>query len=175
MALIEKMEPVATFEKISFDQFVKDFVKDYDGVPLLKEGAVLLDVYNNIHLPLRKTDGSAGYDFFSPVAVHVSGSPITLPTGIRVKIEPGYFMACYPRSGLGFKYGMRLENTTGIIDSDYYYANNEGHIMARISANRSFDITEGDRFMQGIFQSFGISTNGNGNEQRVGGIGSTGR
>ena len=48
------------------------------------------------------------------------------PTGIRVWMEPEWVLKCYPRSGLGFKFRLQLNNTVGIIDSDYYYSDNEG-------------------------------------------------
>ena len=37
----------------------------------------------------------------------------------------------YPRSSIGFKYQTMLANTVGIIDSDYFYAENEGHIFIK--------------------------------------------
>ena len=42
-------------------------------------------------------------------------------------------LKCYPRSGLGFKYRLQLNNTVGINDSDYYGSDNEGHIFAKIT------------------------------------------
>lgn len=84
-------------------------------------------------------------------------------------------LALFPRSGLGFKHGMRLKNTVGIVDSDYYNASNEGHIMAKIDVDLNFICNEGERFMQGVFIPYGIATNDapTANE-RVGGFGSTG-
>ena len=168
------MQTVATFEKISFDQFVRDYSKLCED-ERFDIDAHLADIYRDIKLPVRQTNGSAGYDFFSPIKVRVSGTPITIPTGIRAKIEHGWFLGLFPRSGLGFKYGMRLENSTGIVDADYFYADNEGHIMARISSSRPFELEDGDRFIQGVLMPYGISTNGNGTDERTGGMGSTGR
>lgn len=77
-----------------------------------------------------------------------------MPTGIRVKIDDGWVLQCYPRSGLGFKYRMQLDNTVGIIDSDYYNSDNEGHIMAKLTNDgnegKTIDIEEGKGYMQGI-------------------------
>lgn len=102
-------------------------------------------------------------------------TPVLIATGVRVCIEPGWFLACLPRSGLGFKYGMTLRNTMGVIDSDYYHADNEGHIMASIKVDVPVTLQAGDRFMQGIFMPYGISENGNSSmEKRTGGMGSTG-
>ena len=46
-------------------------------------------------------------------------------------MKKGWFLGIYPRSGQGFKYGIKLANTVGIIDSDYYHSDNEGHIFIK--------------------------------------------
>lgn len=81
---------------------------------------------------------------------------------------------CCPKSGLGFKYGMRLSNTIGIIDSDYYFSDNEGHIQAKFSAHKPFSVNAGQKFMQGIFIPYGITCDDHANAVRNGGFGSTG-
>ena len=92
------------------------------------------DIYENIRLPRRATAGSAGYDFFAPADITLKpGETVKIPTGIRVWMEPEWVLKCYPRSGLGFKYRLQLNNTVGIIDSDYYYSDNEGHIFSKIT------------------------------------------
>ena len=79
------------------------------------------EIYESIQLPRRATRGSAGYDFFSPVEFSLKpGETIKIPTGIRVEMEEDWVLQCYPRSGLGFKYRLQLNNTVGIIDSDYF-------------------------------------------------------
>lgn len=135
------------------------------------------EVYDNIKLPIRATSGSAGYDFHMPYNVAFrTGQLMTIPTGIRCKIEPGWMLALFPRSGLGFKHGFRLKNTVGIIDSDYYNAGNEGHIMAKVDVDLNFICNEGDRFMQGVFMPYGVATNDETiSGERAGGFGSTGR
>jgi len=107
------------FEKVSLAQFTKD-VKAY--YPWLEDDAIEI-MWQNITLPKRATAGSAGYDFYSPISVTMTqGVPVMIPTGIRVRIDRDKFLALVPRSGLGFKYGMRLSNTLGVIDFDYYGA-----------------------------------------------------
>ena len=61
------------------------------------------------------------------------GESIKVPTGIRAEMEEGWVLKCYPRSGLGFKFRLQLNNTVGIIDSDYFYSDNEGHIFAKLT------------------------------------------
>ena len=94
----------------------------------------LKEIYDRIKLPRRATAGSAGYDFFAPVDIILNpGETIKIPTGIRVWMEPEWVLKCYPRSGLGFKFRLQLNNTVGIIDSDYYNSDNEGHIFAKLT------------------------------------------
>lgn len=86
-------------------------------------------------------------------------------------------LKCYPRSGLGFKYRLQLNNTVGIIDSDYYMSDNEGHIFAKITNDskegKSVNIPAGTGFMQGIFVEYGITVDDEVTEARNGGFGST--
>lgn len=133
---------------------------------------------NDIPLPRRATAGSAGYDFTSPVTVTVpAGGSILIPTGIRAEMNPDWVLLIFPRSSLGFKYGIRLSNTVGVIDSDYAHAKNEGHIMVKLSNGSERDVTvlKGDRFCQGVFLPYGMAEEeGPVSEDRTGGFGSTG-
>lgn len=169
---------VGEFEKVSFEEFYKA-MKDcfYESDPPEDEIRVL---YDAIKLPERATEGSAGYDFKAPMNFVVGDkTSLKIPTGVRVKIKPGWWLACLPRSGLGFKYGFHLKNTCGVIDSDYYYSDNEGHIFAKVSMDSGRDkvlsIKKGDGFLQAIFLPYGITYTDNASGVRNGGMGSTDR
>ena len=128
-----------------------------------------------IPLPRRATAGSAGYDFVSPVDFALNpGEVVTVPTGLRARMDAGWVLLLMPRSSLGFKYGLRLTNTVGVIDSDYYGAANEGHIQVRLTCDRHVHIRRGDRFCQGIFVPYGLAEEAEETAQRTGGMGSTG-
>ena len=168
------MQRIATFEKVSFTQF--KLGAELCDVPLY--GDKLLAAYQRIALPARATAGSAGYDFYSPFFFTLSTrETITIPTGIRVKIEPGWWLGLLPRSSHGFKFRVQLDNTMGVIDSDYYNADNEGHIMVKLSNDslkgKHLRLDEGDGFCQGIFLPYGITTNDMAMSERTGGFGST--
>ena len=172
-----KMKAVAKFEKVSMEQFKRDMVKCFPSIYCV-EDEVPTSLYENLKLPRRATKGSAGYDFFSPIPFCLlPGQTITFPTGIRCKIDDGYVLKIYPRSGLGFKYRLQLNNTVGIIDSDYYNAKNEGHIMAKLTNDTNeglpVNIKLGDALMQGVFVEYFIAYDDNATEERVGGLGST--
>ena len=154
---------IAEFYKVSVDQFNNDC------------GGLNGD-YNIVKLPIRATKGSAGYDFYSPIEICLKpGESAKIPTGIRCKIDDGYVLQIYPRSSLGFKYQMCLLNTVGIIDSDYYNADNEGHIIVGIinRGDKDLIINKGDRFVQGIFYKYYLACEEENNNERHGGFGST--
>ncbi|MBQ9991465.1 MAG: deoxyuridine 5'-triphosphate nucleotidohydrolase [Lachnospiraceae bacterium] len=169
------MQRIAQFFKVSFSQFEKGI---RDCIPGIPEESIR-EIYEGISLPKRATRGSAGYDFFTPVSISLKpGETIKIPTGIRVKMEENWVLKLYPRSGLGFKYRLQLNNTVGIIDSDYYYSDNEGHIFSRITNDsnegREVCLNRGDGFMQGIFLEYGITVDDEADGIRNGGFGSTG-
>ena len=162
------MKRIAQFEKVSLAQFLEGCKR-----PDAEE------IYAKIALPKRATTGSAGYDFFAPFDIDLNaGETAKIPTGIRVKIEEGWLLSLYPRSGLGFKFRLQLDNTVGIIDSDYYFSDNEGHIFAKITndsrENKALHIAAGSGFIQGIFTEYGITVDDDATEIRNGGFGSTG-
>ena len=129
-----------------------------------------------IALPKRATAGSAGYDFVSPLDVTIpAGGTALIPTGIRAEMEPGWVLLLFPRSSLGFKYGMRLSNTVGVIDSDYAFAKNEGHIMVKLRNPLSGPVTigRGERVCQGVFLPYGTAEEDEVLTGRTGGFGST--
>lgn len=166
------MKKIAEFEKVSKERFIADY-KDTFG-----ENVPADEVYSEIKLPKRATKGSAGYDFFLTADINLNpGESVKIPTGIRAKMEDGWVLNIYPRSGLGFKYSLRLNNTVGIIDSDYYYSDNEGHIFIKITnesrEGKTLSLKKGEAFAQGIFLEFGITYSDNTDEVRNGGFGST--
>ena len=165
------MKRVARFEKVSFEQFQSGF----DGEFSLEE---IKEMYDNLQLPKRATKGSAGYDFFAPFEITLApGQTVKVPTGVRAYMEDGWVLKLYPRSGLGFKFRLQLNNTVGIIDSDYYYSSNEGHIFAKITNDtneeRVVNIKKNTGFIQGIFLEYGITYDDETEEIRDGGFGST--
>lgn len=169
------MNRVGEFEKVSYEQFCEAmkeiFNTEYDN-------EIIKLAYDTLALPTRATSGSAGYDFKAPFSFTLApGATLKVPTGIRVKIDEGWWLGCLPRSGLGFKYRMQLNNTMGVIDSDYYYSDNEGHIFAKITNDsnegKELEIKAGDGFLQAIFIPYGITYSDSADGVRNGGMGST--
>lgn len=155
------MKKIAEFYKVSEAEFLKTGTQEE---------------YEAVTLPRRATAGSAGYDFFTPKAFTLApGEEIIIATGVRVKIEDGWMLGIYPRSGLGFRFRLTLNNTVGIIDGDYYYAENEGHIFIKLTncGNLTLSVEKGKAFAQGIFTEYGITYSDEAAGIRKGGFGST--
>lgn len=168
------MERVAHFEKVSLEQFIKDFTDTFPKYTAEEASRI----YKTVKLPKRATSGSAGYDFFIPIDVTLRpGETAKIPTGIRAQMREDYVLMLYPRSGLGFKYRLQLNNTVGIIDSDYYGSDNEGHIFIKVTndtnENRTIVMESSTGFAQGIFMQYGITDDDDATSVRNGGFGST--
>lgn len=164
------MKRIAQFLHVSPERFAGDWESAFPGTetPALPP------------LPKRATAGSAGYDFFSPAGFTLEpGRTVLLPTGVRARIDEGWVLKLYPRSGLGFKYRVQLNNTVGIIDSDYFGAKNEGHIMLKLTnasnEGRTMTVRAGEAVAQGVFVEYGITVDDEACAQREGGFGSTDR
>ncbi len=167
------MKNVAQFEKVSMEQFIKDWNQTFGNRP----EQTLNEIYNNIKLPERKTKYSAGHDFYIPYDFRiVPGGRVMVPTGIRCVMNNNYVMQIFPRSSLGIKKGMCISNTIPIIDADYINADNEGHIFISIE-NRGTEtilLNSGESFVQAVFVEYGVADSGEVKAERRGGIGSTG-
>ena len=168
------MNRIAQFYKVSFDQFMESWEDTFPET----SSEEARQIYESIMLPRRATKGSAGYDFFSPIDFELKpGETLKIPTGIRASMEEGWVLCIFPRSGLGFKYRLQMNNTVGIIDSDYYFSDNEGHIFVKLTndtnENRTVTVKQGNGIAQGIFLPFGITRDDEEEGVRNGGFGST--
>ena len=161
------MGGVARFMHVSPQRFRADWQDAFGGVA----------VPEMPDLPRRATAGSAGYDFFSPLSFSLApGSCVRIPTGVRARIDDGWVLMLFPRSGLGFKYRLQLNNTVGVVDADYFGARNEGHIFIKLTnaGDRTVSVGAGEAFAQGIFLPFGLTDDDDARGERTGGFGSTG-
>lgn len=166
---------VGAFEKVSLEQFKKDYIPS-EGYALSPE-----KVYEDVlTLPVRSSIDSAGHDFVLTKDINLKpGGSIAIQTGIKARMLPGWVLMLVPRSGLGVKFRVQLNNTIGVIDGDYYNnKGNEGHILITITndskENKSVVLDKGDRFVQGIFMPYGITDHDEPLGLRDGGLGSSG-
>lgn len=161
------MDRIARFMRVSPARFDADWRDCFPDLPAR---------YDALRLPQRATAGSAGYDFFAPLDFALApGETVRIPTGVRAQIQPGWVLMLFPRSGLGFKYRVQLNNTVGVVDSDYFDARNEGHIFVKLynGGDRPLRVEAGEAFAQGVFLPFGITEDDAADGVRTGGFGST--
>lgn len=170
---------IAKFEKVSYEQFEKDYCDAFgEEIPTGAARMRLKAVYERIGLPQRATKGSAGYDFETPISFELKPSEtIKIPTGIRCNMNEDWVLMLYVRSSIGFKYLCGLANQTGIVDSDYAHAKNEGHMFVKLvnRGDKVFTASAGDKICQGIFVQYGITEDDAAESERTGGFGSTGK
>lgn len=137
------------FEKISFEQFSKDVKND-------------MELYNEIKIPQRDSDSTAGYDICLLEDITINpGEIMKLPTGLKSFFENDEVLLLVVRSSMGFKHNIRLCNQVGIIDADYYNnEDNEGHLWIRIQneGDKTVELHKGDAVVQGIFMKY-LTTN----------------
>ena len=136
---------------------------------------------SDIHMPVRKTKYSAGYDIEAAEdavipAFKPGATPTLIKTGIKVYMpEDEYLMLCN-RSSNPKKKGLVLANGVGIVDGDYYgNPDNDGHIMFAFFNIKQEDVVikKGECIGQAIFQKFMITDNDTSEGERIGGFGST--
>ena len=170
------------FEKITREQWVKDMVNLHSlKHPTEANFREINKLYDGIKLPKRATKYSAGYDFYvsGDVAILSENSGI-VPTGIRwvcdKEEDKNKVLQIYPRSGIGFRTGVRLMNTVGIIDADYWEGNNEGHIMLKLynPMDSPLHVEDGGAIVQGVITEYHTCDDEEEIvEKRTGGMGST--
>lgn len=172
----KNLERIAKFGKVSLEQFENDLMDTFESYRDYKMLGDVNEIYGNIKLPTRSTSHSAGYDISIPYGMQLEpGETIKIPTGIRCYMDNNYVMLVYVRSSVGIKKRCILLNGTGVIDSDYYNADNEGHMFIALKNDGDKPVTfeAGDRICQAVFVPFGITVNDNADGVRTGGIGST--
>ena len=153
------------FEKISYDQFKKDFEDSKE-------------LYDKITLPVRSTKHSAAYDIKSmeEKTLH-PGDSLAFKTGLKVCMNPDEVLYIFSRSSMGYKYDVSLTNCVGVIDSDFYNnIDNEGHFKVKLinHGEKEVKINIGDRIAQGVFMKYLIVDNEEKIiKERKGGLGST--
>ena len=181
---VEENEDLTGYSYFTFDDFIETFVND-SRVYKERGFEVVDDKFRkhpdaNIQLPVRGDRRSAGYDIRIPVrAVIRPNTKVIIPTDIKAFMQDDEVLELHVRSSIGIKRGIVLSNITGIIDSSYYSnADNDGNICLALWNTSDVDVVleAGERVCQGIFKKYLIAGDDNYlSEERVGGIGSTGR
>ena len=167
------------FERVTFTAFANDMRK-YAPVNMTNER--LFDCWTEIRLPERKTKYSCGYDVSTPVDIVIAPhTSIVVPTGIRAVFSEQemetWHLKLYARSSVGIKDKVVVTNGTGLVDGDFWRAENEGDMLIALT-NMSDEVRKykaGDRVCQAVFEIYGIVSDDKAEGERTAGIGSTGR
>ena len=177
-------EGLKKFARYTFDGFIETFINNPKSYK--KRGfEVVNDKFRkypdaNIQLPVRGDRRSAGYDIRIPERVVIKpNTKVIVPTDIKAFMQDDEVLELHVRSSIGIKRGIVLSNITGIIDSSFYSnPDNDGNIALALWNTGNVDVVleAGERVCQGIFKKYLIAGDDNYlSEERVGGIGSTGR
>lgn len=134
----------------------------------------------DIHLPIRKTAYSAGYDVEAAKDViipkFVPGiQPTLIPTGLKAYCKDDECYLLLNRSS-GPKKGFLMANGIGLIDNDYYgNSDNDGHFYFSYfnCSDHDIEIKKGDVIGQVVFTKYLICDNDCASGIRKGGFGST--
>jgi dUTP pyrophosphatase len=77
-------------------------------------------LHSNFKLPVRSTNQAAAFDIFMPEGGSASEYvAIKVPLGFAAEVPVGHVALLLPRSGVGSRAGLELNNTCGVIDADY--------------------------------------------------------
>lgn len=147
-----------------FEKVVKEHIKAYGNE-------------EDIVLPLRGTKTSAGYDFVAPYDIEIMPNDnVFIWTDIKAYMLEDEVLNLYPRGSTGNKHRIKLGNTVGIVDSDYYSnIKNDGNIGLDLwnYGRKVKAFKKGDPIVQGVFQKFLEADNCNTDVERTGGQGHT--
>lgn len=134
----------------------------------------------DIHMPIRKTKNSAGYDVEAASDIVIEPykngmKPTLIPTGLKAYCQDDEYYILVNRSS-GPKKGLVMANSIGIIDADYYgNESNDGHFYFQYwnFGDKPLEIKKGDVIGQVIFQKYLTVDDDNATGMRTGGFGST--
>ena len=134
----------------------------------------------DIHLPVRKTKHSAGYDVEAAEDIVIPKykpgiKPTLIPTGLRAYCGENECYLLLNRSS-GPKKGFLMANSVGLIDSDYYRnVDNDGHFYFAYfnCSDHDIEVKKGDVIGQVVFLNYLVVDNDNAEGERTGGFGST--
>ena len=103
-------------------------------------------LHKNFLMPTKGTDGAGAFDIYMPEAGDSSDHLYGFTgLGFSAEVPKGHVALILPRSSAGAKYGVELNNTCGVIDSDY---RGEWKAVIRTKNSELFQWDQGDRVLQ---------------------------
>jgi len=141
---------------------------------------VEIELLEGAKMPTYATEGSAGLDLYANIkesCIFMSSNRVVIPTGIKVKIPPGYEAQIRSRSGNSANFGLFVLNSPGTIDSDY---RGEVKVILFNTDSKNFIIEPGMKIAQMVISKYErvslqlVEKVENDTERGSGGFGSTG-
>ena len=103
-------------------------------------------LHKNFIMPVKSTQAAGAFDIFMPSEGQCTGAaPELYGLGFAAAVPPGYAAIILPRSGVGAKFGVELNNSLGLIDSDY---RGEWKAVLRTKSGLHFAWDAGERVLQ---------------------------
>jgi dUTP pyrophosphatase len=96
-------------------------------------------------MPTKGSCEAGAIDLYMPEAGTATGTSQLFGLGFAAAVPPGHVALLLPRSGTGAKHGLELNNTCGVIDSDY---RGEWKAALRTKGGIPFSWAAGDRILQ---------------------------
>lgn len=133
-----------------------------------------IQCYTAANASIKKTAKSMIVDDAFCIGIALQrGETALIPTGIKANLKEDEWLTVAPRSGLSLKTGLRIANAPGVIDADY---NQEIFIILQNTSEVQQAVEHGLRIAQLIPMSMhAITKQAEGNAEREGGFGSTGK
>ena len=135
-------------------------------------------IHPKFKLPIKSTQGAGAFDIYMPESGSVFGNvPTPVPLGFAAKVPDGHVALILPRSGVGTRDGLELNNTCGIIDSDYL---GEWKAFLRTKSGKHFSWNADDRVLQFLIvpvsnETLELTDDLGESSRGSGGFGSTGK
>lgn len=128
-------------------------------------------------MPTKGTDQAGAFDIYMPEAGITGFEPKIVGLGFATEIPAGYVALLVPRSSAGSKFGLELNNTCGVIDSDY---RGEWKAVLRTKSGKLLKWAAGTRLLQFLVVPVApvrleLVDSVSKTERGVGGFGSTGK
>lgn len=76
-------------------------------------------LHNDFIMPTKGSSQAGAFDIYMPSFGYAGANPNLVGLGFAAEVPDGHIALLLPRSSAGSRYGLELNNTCGVIDSDY--------------------------------------------------------
>lgn len=128
-------------------------------------------------MPTKGSDQAGAYDTYMPEPGEARGASQIIGLGFAAEVPADHVALLLPRSGVGAKFGLELNNTCGVIDADY---RGEWKVALRTKSGLPYSWNAGDRLIQFLIVpvakvSFELTESLHETARSTGGFGHTGK